>query len=72
MAIRYLKTWMGYTTSSGAGMADDGGYPELKLRLIKSLDELVSSYDPKAEYYSIEEVDVSELIKAAQDLKGRK
>ncbi len=64
--MKYIKTWMGVTTGSHLGR--DDGYPERKFRLINTIDELVQSFDPKAEYYKLEEVDVKPAVKAIKDL----
>lgn len=68
MAI-YLKKWQGFITGSFAGR--DDGYPETKLALIESLDDLVASYNPKAEYFCLEKVDVASVVRAIKDLNKK-
>lgn len=64
--MKYLKTWMGVT--SGTYMGRDDGYPERKCAVIETLDELVKTYDAKAEYFRLEPVDVSAAVQAVKDL----
>ena len=64
--MKYLKTWMGLT--SGTHLGRDDGYPARKFQLIETLDDLVRFYDPKAEYYRLEPVDVAAVVQAATDL----
>jgi hypothetical protein len=64
--MKYLKTWMGVT--SGSHLGRDDGYPERKFALIESVDKLVDTFDPKAEYYKLEPVDVKPAVKAIKDL----
>lgn len=64
--MKYLKTWMGVTSGSLGGR--DDGYPERKSLIIEDLDRLVSTYDPNAEYYKLEPVDVSSAVGAIKDL----
>lgn len=66
--MKYLKTWMGVSASTGVGMGDNGGYPEQKLTLIESIDELVDSYDPRAEYYKLTPTVVKPIVDAVKDL----
>jgi len=64
--MKYLMTWMGVT--SGSHLGRDDGYPDRKFRLIESLDDLVKSHNPKAEYYRLEPVEVAAAVQAAKDL----
>lgn len=63
--MKYLKVYMG--VSSGSYLGRDDGYPEQKTKIIESLDDLVKSYDPSAEYYKMEKVDVSAAVQAVKD-----
>ena len=64
--MKYLKTWMGVT--SGTYMGRDDGYPERKFQVIETLDDLVRTYDPRAQYFALSPVDVSTVVKVAGDL----
>lgn len=64
--MKYLMTWMGYTSGTLMGRGD--GYPERKLRLVESLDDLVKTYNPTAEYFRLEPIDVASAVQAAKDL----
>jgi len=64
--MKYLKTWMGVTSGSHLGRSD--GYPERKSIIIETLDELVRTYDKKADYYKLEPVDVGSAVDAIKDL----
>ncbi len=64
--MKYLKTWMGVTSGSHLGRSD--GYSERKSEIIESIDELVSTYDEKSEYYKLEPVDVKSAVNAFKDL----
>ena len=64
--MKYLKTWMGVT--SGSHLGRDDGYPERKSRIIETMDELVRTYDDKAEYYKLEPVEVGPAVQAMIDL----
>lgn len=64
--MKYLKTWMGHT--SGSHLGRDDGYPERKFAAIETLDELVKTYDPKAEYFRLEPVNVATAVQALRDL----
>ena len=64
--MKYLKTWMGVVSGSMGGR--DDGYPERKFALVDTLDELVRTYDKKAEYFRLEPVDVSAAVQAVKDL----
>ena len=64
--MKYLMTWMGRTSGSHLGRSD--GYPERKFRMIETLDDLVKSHNPGAEYYRLEPVDVAAAVQAAKDL----
>lgn len=46
----------------------DDGYPERKFAVVDTLDELVRTYDKKAEYFRLEPVDVSAAVQAVKDL----
>ena len=64
--MKYLKTWMGVVSGSMGGR--DDGYPQRKFAVVDTLDELVRTYDPKAEYFCLEPVDVSAVVRAVKDL----
>ena len=64
--MKYLKTWMGVVSGSIGGRND--GYPERKFAVVDTLDELVRTYNPKAEYFRLEPVDVSAAVQAMKDL----
>ena len=66
--MKYLKTWMGVT--SGTYMGREDGYPERKFQYIETLEYLERTYDPNAEYYRLEKVDVAPVIGAIRDLKN--
>lgn len=64
--MAYLKVWMGVT--SGTFNGRDDGYPEKKLQLVDTLEQLASGFDPKAEYFKLEKVDVKAAVAAINDL----
>lgn len=66
--MKYLKTWMGVVSGSLGGR--DDGYPERKLMIVDNVGNLVDTYDPEAEYYKLEKVDVSEVVRAIKYLEG--
>ena len=63
---KYLKTWMGTVSGSMGGRND--GYPERKFAVVDTLDELVETYDPEAEYFRLEPVNVSAVVQVVKDL----
>lgn len=63
----YLKKWIGVTSGSHLGRSD--GYPEIKLSIIESIDDLVRTYRDDAEYFKLEPVDVKSAVSAIKDLK---
>lgn len=66
--MKYLKTWMGVSVSSGVGMGDSGGYRERQFELVETLDALVRSFDPKAEYFKLIPADVKPAVDAVKEL----
>ena len=57
-----LKVTNGHTRSSGVGMADMGGYPEIKFDLIdKDLVYTEMSEGSSSKYYNIKEIDEPNL-----------
>lgn len=69
--MKYLKTWMGKSAGGTGGFAgDSGGYPEMQFRIIESIDDLVKTYDAKAKYFKLTEVNVSTVVSVVADFKG--
>ena len=64
--MQYLKIWEGVT--SGTHLGRDDGYPETKLLLIDSLDQLVRTIDTNAEYFKLSRVNVDGIVEAVKDL----
>ena len=64
--MKYLKVWTGVT--SGSHLGRDDGYPEEKIRVINSLEELVTSYSGKATYYKLSLMDIKDAVKVAGEL----
>ena len=58
--MMYLKTW---TIPYGGTIQI-----EPKMASINSLEELVSSFDVNAVYYSVKKVDVTDVVRAVKEL----
>lgn len=71
--MKYLKTWMGFTSGSYAGR--DDGYPQEKSRTFTDLDELARSFgsEKNERYFKVEEVNIVDLKnEVAESLRKQK
>jgi len=66
--MKYLKTWMGVNSDSYLGHS--AGYPEKKSKIIETMEELVRTYDKKAEYYKLQPVEVGQTVQEMIGLNG--
>lgn len=70
--MRYLKTYMGVITNSMGGR--DDGYPEIKIRIYDSIEQLSKDYGkrPEEHHYELNEISPDILKEKIKEIKSEK